>query len=178
MTSHVAKSIAAKSVAALLAVSAFGLSPLAAQAASGLYLGIGAGVAENRDIDDTDTAVKAIAGYNFNETFGIEGQYVDFGETAGPGFRSQADTVAVEGVVNLPFTPRFGVFGKGGVHYASLDTTVLGVSRTDNETDATYGAGVKFDFTDYLGVRGEWERFEIEDADTDVLSASLMFKFM
>lgn len=178
MNSRIANPLVAKSLAAALAVSAFGLSPLAAQAASGLYLGVGGGVAENRDIDDSDTAVKAIAGFNFNETFGIEGQYVDFGEAVGPGFRSQADTVAVEGVVNLPFTPRFGVFGKGGVHYASLETTVLGVSRTDNETDATYGAGVKFDFTDYLGVRGEWERFEIDNADTDVVSASLMFKFM
>ena len=178
MTFRIAKFIAAKSLAAALAVSALGLSPLAAQAASGLYLGIGGGVAENRDIDDSDTAVKAIAGFNFNETFGIEGQYVDFGEAVAAGLRSEAETVAVEGVVNLPFTPRFGVFGKGGVHYASLDTTVLGSTRSENETDATYGAGLKFDFTDYLGVRGEWERFEIDNADTDVVSASLMFKFM
>lgn len=178
MTSRIAKPITSKSLAAVLAASALGLSPLAAQAASGLYLGLGAGVAENRDLNDSDTAVKGIAGFNFNETFGIEGQYVDFGKAVGPGFRSQADTVALEGVVNLPFTPRFGVFGKGGVHYASLDRTVLGVNRRDNETDATYGAGVKFDFTNYLGVRGEWERFEIANANTDVLSASLMFKFM
>lgn len=167
-----------KSIATTLVISVLSLSAVATQAAQGLYLGVGAGVAENRDLDDTDTAVKAIAGFNFNETFGIEGQYVDFGETVGPGFRSQADTVALEGVVNLPFTPRFGVFGKGGVHYASLDSTVLGINRSDNQTDATYGAGVKFDFTDYLGVRGEWERFEIDNADTDVLSASLMFRFM
>lgn len=167
-----------KSLATSLIVTTLGLSAAVAQAAPGLYLGIGGGTAKNRDLNDSDTALKATAGYNFNETFGIEGQYVDFGETVGTGFRSKADTVAVEGVVNLPFTPRFGVFGKGGVHYASLDTTVLGVNRTDNETDATYGAGVKFDFTDYLGVRGEWERFEINNADTDVVSASLMFKFM
>lgn len=178
MTSSIAKSIGSKTIAAALMASAVGLSPLAAQAASGMYLGIGGGVAENREIDDSDTAVKAIAGFDFNETFGVEGQYVTFGETVGPGFRSEADTVAIEGVVNLPFTPRFGVFGKGGVHYATLESTVLGVNRSDNETDATYGAGVKFDFTDYLGVRGEWERFEIENADTDVVSASLMFRFM
>lgn len=177
MTSRIAKSMGAKSVAAALALTASWLSPLAAQA-SGLYLGVGGGVAKNRNINDSDTAVKAIAGFDFNETFGIEGQYIDFGEAVGPGFRSQADTVAVEGVVNLPFTPRFGVFGKGGVHYASRDTTVLGVSGSDNQTDATYGAGVKFDFTDYLGVRGEFERFEIKNAATDVVSASLMFKFM
>lgn len=151
--------------------------PLYAQAAPSLYLGLGGGVADNKDLDDTDTAIKALVGFNFNETFGVEGSYIDFGETNRGAFRSEADTVAVHGIVNLPFNPRFGLFAKGGAHFANVTTSGPGFSRSEDETDATYGAGAKFEFTDYLGARAEWERYEMENRDTDVVSASLIFKF-
>lgn len=163
-----------KSMAVLLACAL--AAPLYAQA-SNIYLGLGGGRADNRDLDETDTAIKALAGFNFNETFGIEGSYVDFGEATRGAIATEAETVALQGVINLPFTPKFGAFAKGGVHYADVTTTVGAVSASGNETDATYGAGAKFDFTHYLGVRGEWERFEIDGADHDLISASLIFKF-
>jgi hypothetical protein len=49
----------------------------------------------------------------------------------------------------------------------------------ERSTDATYGLGLRYDFTKAFGVRGEWERFRTGGnvGDIDVFSVSGVVRF-
>lgn len=146
----------------------------AAIAAQGVYLGIGAGAANNKTADDSDGAVKVFAGFDFNEMWGAEASYVDLGRAeVGPAW-VDAETVALQGLFNWGVTPQFGIFGKAGAHYADVSSNFGGSS---NEGGLVLGAGVKYEFTPFLGIRGEVERFDMDRAKSDVVTASLVLKF-
>lgn len=145
-----------------------------AMATQGVYLGIGAGAANNKTVDDSDTAVKVFAGFDFNDMWGVEASYIDLGRAEVGPIAVDAETVALQGVFNWGLTPRFGIFGKAGAHYADISSNVGG---SDNEGGLALGAGVKYEFTPFLGIRGEVERFDMDEAKSDVITASLVFKF-
>lgn len=146
----------------------------AAVAAQGVYLGIGAGAANNKTVDDSDTAVKVFAGFDFNHMWGAEASYVDLGRAEVGPIAVDAETMALQGVFNWGLTQRVAVFGKAGAHYADISSNVGG---SDNEGGLVLGAGVKYEFTPFLGIRGEVERFDMDEAKSDVITASLVLKF-
>jgi OOP family OmpA-OmpF porin len=47
----------------------------------------------------------------------------------------------------------------------------------DSGTDPTYGVGVQYRFTDHVALRGEYSRFEVEEADADLAQLQLRFDF-
>ncbi len=142
---------------------------------TGPYVGIGVGSARNSVVKDSDTAVKGFLGYDFNKNFGIEAAYADLGKaTAGADHISRKATYA-DGVIRMPLSYGIGIFAKGGVHYTRSSSNLYG---SDTNTDATYGAGLSYDFSRNLGARAEWERFEQDRGRDDMVSASLVFKFM
>ena len=47
---------------------------------------------------------------------------------------------------------------------------------TDGE-DFTYGVGLAFRITGKLWIRGEWQVFEVDDADLDMASLGVHFRF-
>jgi len=145
-----------------------------------VYVGAGGGRAENKDLnnDKDNGAWKAFVGYDFNKVFALEAGYVDLGETSAGPIRAESKGPEIVGIVSFPLTDNFGLFAKGGVHRLEVKRTTLGVfSSTDRETDATYGAGLKFGFNKNVSLRGEWERFEMDNNDNDLISASLVFNF-
>jgi OOP family OmpA-OmpF porin len=146
---------------------------------SSLYIGAGGGQAENKDLnnDKDGSAWKAFIGYDFNKVFALEAGYVDLGETSDGPISAESKGPEIVGVFNFPLTDHFGLFAKGGVHRFEVKRNVLGISSTNRETDATYGAGVKFGFNKNVSLRGEWERFEMDNNDNDLISASLVFNF-
>ncbi|MHB1951909.1 MAG: outer membrane beta-barrel protein [Acidiferrobacteraceae bacterium] len=189
----------------VLAVLAGGLLLAAAGAAqasayswpSGLYVGAGGGVARERNIQDNltipgtvtttskrHTAWKAFAGVNADQYFAVEAGYVHFGtgyassSTTGESVSVSPSGPYLDAVLKLPFTRHFGLFAKGGVDYmrSKVTDSVTGVTAT-RRVRGTYGAGVKYSFTRNVAVRGEWERFRIPRANTDLVSASAVFAF-
>jgi OmpA-OmpF porin, OOP family len=145
-----------------------------------IYIGAGGGQAENKDLnnDKDGSAWKAFVGYDFNRVLALEAGYVDLGTTNNGPIRAESKGPEIVGIITLPITDNFGVFGKGGVHRLEVKRTTLGVSSsTDRKTDATYGAGLKFAFNKNLSLRGEWERFQMDNNDNDLVSASLVFNF-
>lgn len=159
----------------LAAVAALAAAP--SFAAPGPYLGAGAGRVNNNAIDETATGYKAFVGYNFTDYLSVEGGYVNLGSyDVGPA-NVDVDGLNLVGVLTLPFTPQFGAFAKGGAAWTQTRAEVGGLSADDRTTDATYGAGVKFDFNHTFGVRGEWERFELDRQEADLISASAVFRF-
>ncbi len=169
--------------AALASGSAF------AGADSGFYLGAGVGQASVGDInidggegfsfDGDDTGYKAIVGFNFGWIplidLAVEGSYVDFGKADDAGSNVDADALAAFGVVGVNLGP-IGIFGKVGAVNWDAKVSVEGVSADDDGTDPAYGIGARFQLGSFQ-IRAEYELFDIDAADVDFLSASLLYTF-
>ena len=175
-----------------LLVAAFCLSagPAAAQG-TGFYAGgsvgrtsvdvcrkLGSGLTS---CDDTDSGFKLFGGYKFNPNFGAEVAFVDLGEikATGPGgtARLESDGLQLAAVGRFPINPQFDVFGKLGLFMWDISASGPGGSLSDDGTDIMIGAGVSWHFTRQLSLRGEWERFDIDGDDVDLLSVGLQFNF-
>lgn len=155
------------------------------------------GITATTSIDDSDMGWKLFGGYQVNPNFALELGYVDLGEismdvtvtapvagTASAGI--EIDGFALSGLGILPIGDRFGVFGRVGLYAwdgnADMDVTISGVgtvslSEDADGTDIFFGLGAKYDFTDNLGARVEWERYDIDGDDVDLISGSLVFSF-
>ncbi len=173
-----------------------GLLPGAAFAGteSGFYVGAGVGQAsvgdidvENQgeiDFDGDDTGFKVFAGYNFGiiplVDLAIEGGYVDFGNPDDDvsGFNVEADATGWDlfGLVGANIGP-VGVFGKVGMVMWDGDASVEGIEfASDDGTDPAYGIGARLKFGS-LEVRAEYEIFDLDVADVDMISASGVWTF-
>jgi OOP family OmpA-OmpF porin len=163
--------------------------PLSAHATdNGLYLGGGAGV-YNLDINDTDfddnaTVGKIFAGYRLHPNLAIEADYQKLFEADDDilGLKTEVDadawTVALR--PTLPLTDFVDLYAKVGYTWYDVKTkaSLLGVSTTDSESDSdfSWGGGVDFNFGN-LSLRGEFSRIEVNDADLNLLTAGVMFRF-
>ena len=160
-------------------------------------------------IDDnkTDLGYKIFGGFKINRNFAIEGGYFNLGKL---GFK--ADTVTAGGVPGgtlngdiklqglnldavgiLPFTQKFSAFGRIGVQYAEAKDTFTGTGVAEGVATANpnpskraanykVGLGLQYDFTESVGMRGEWERYRIDDAvgnqgDVDLYSLGVVVMF-
>lgn len=158
------------------------------------------------DKDDSDVGWKILGGYQFNKYLGVEASYVDFGKakfddasalsTLGlplvGNFKFEAKGGSLAATGTWPFARRFGVFGKLGALYwdAELDGTVSasGVTSSreedDNGVSVMFGGGGKFDVTERLSLRVEWERYDsvgdednTGETDIDLISGGLIYRF-
>lgn len=162
---------------------------------SGLYIGAGVGQASVGDIDGgdidggegtgsinfdgDDTAYKLIVGYNFGiiplVDLGVEAEYVDFGEPDEGGIDVNADAIAAFGVAGVNLGP-VGLFGKVGAFSWDADISDGIASASDDGTDMAYGIGARFHLASFQ-IRAEYEIFDADIADVDLLSASLVYTF-
>ena len=149
--------------------------------------------------DNRDTGGKIFGGYQFNRYFAIEGGYFDLGR-----FSFTANTVPIGTLTGdikikgvnldlvgmLPITEKFSAFGRVGVTRAEARDTFTGTglvrllrtTANQRETNAKYGLGLQYAFTDRLGMRAEVERYRINDAvgnngDIDLASLGLVYSF-
>jgi OOP family OmpA-OmpF porin len=147
----------------------------------GFYAGAGVGQSfvDEGVYDDEDTAFSVFGGYEFNPYIGVEAGYVDFGKVQADkrmGPELEGDTAYLTAVGTLPITDSFSAYAKAGFHSWNLDSDLVSNSD-DSGTDPTYGLGVQYRFTDRLALRGEYSRFEAEDADVDLASVQVRFDF-
>ncbi|QNP41890.1 outer membrane beta-barrel protein [Lysobacter solisilvae (ex Woo and Kim 2020)] len=149
----------------------------------GFYAGAGVGQSfvDEGAYDDEDTAFSVFGGYQFNRYFGLEAGYADFGkiepDVTGPAL--EGDTAYFTAVGTLPITDKFAAYAKAGLHRWNVDTSLPGLVGGDDDsgTDPTYGVGLQYRFTDKVALRGEYSRFEIEDADADLAQLQVRFDF-
>ncbi len=149
-----------------------------AGADSGFYIGAGVGDASISEgsFDESDSAYKLIAGYNIGfipfVDFAVEGSYVDFG-SPGNTASGNVDVTGLDafGLVGLNFGP-VGIFAKAGAMKWDLKTN----SGSESGTDPAYGIGAKFSFLSFA-VRAEYEVFEFDKTDVDMVSLSATYTF-
>ena len=179
----------------LSALAALGLmAGTAAQADTqpGFYAGAGIGTTTVGDddfdgsgIDDSDTGFKVFGGYNFNENFGVEVSYFDFGEASAE-LSGDSVSVGVSGlsasaVGRLPVSEMFSLYGKLG--FASYDVDVKfniagfgSGSGSESDSDMIYGVGGALSFGGNFEARLEYEALNV-DGDASMLSISGLFRF-
>lgn len=149
--------------------------------------------------DDRDTGYKLYGGYQFNKYFALEGGYFDLGTFGFTATTVPAGTLNgtirlkglnLDAVGILPVTEKFSLFGRiGAAHTQAKDTFtgtgavgVINPNPSQRATNYKLGVGLQYAFTPALAMRGEVERYRIDDAvgnkgDIDLLSIGLVYRF-
>ena len=176
--------------AAVAAALLSGAGPASLYAADGPYLGAGIGLASVKEQVDTetldaeDTAFRGFVGYRTNALpvvdLAIEGAYTDFGRPsqtlAGQNVQFKLSGASVAGLVILPLGP-FDLYAKGGALSWRSERSNGASMASRSGSDPFYGAGIAF-YLWKVGVRAEYERFQIKDVDRlQMLSLSVLFQF-
>ncbi|HEX5755256.1 MAG TPA: outer membrane beta-barrel protein [Arenimonas sp.] len=149
--------------------------------------------------DDLDAAYKGFLGYRMGPNFALETGYVDFGQFGY--FASVQPPGTLTGVVKvrgvhldalgiMPLGDRLSAFVRAGVIYARARNSFFGTGsvavfdprRSETDTSFKFGVGLDYDFGPNWSVRGEAERYRIDDAvgvieDVDLLSLGLVYRF-
>ncbi|MDP2447939.1 MAG: outer membrane beta-barrel protein [Polaromonas sp.] len=154
--------------------------------------------------DNSGTGYKLFGGYQLNRNFAVEGGYFDLGKSS---YTVNANRVTdnAAGTFNgetrvrglnldlvgmLPVSDRFSVFGRVGAAYAqsrasfnSTGAVPVNTSNTRrNDTNLKVGLGMQYAITEALAVRGELERYRINDpvrnrGHIDMASLGLVYRF-
>jgi OOP family OmpA-OmpF porin len=150
------------------------------------------------DDDDRDIGFKLFAGRKFNKHFAVEAGYYNLGKLGFTANTTPAGSLTgsakfqglnLDAVGILPLTEKFSLLGRVGYAYTEAKDTftrtgaVPVLSDPDpkkSQGNYKYGAGVQYDFTPKLGLRGEWERYRVNDAvgnkgDIDMLLIGLVY---
>jgi hypothetical protein len=145
---------------------------------SGIFLGIGAGDAtiKDSDFDESDSAYKVFAGYNFGVVplvdLAIEASYVHFGNPSVGVASAEVTGLNAYGLAGLSFGP-LGLFAKAGVINWGADTSDGTVTNSESGTDPAYGVGARLAFGSF-SVRAEYEYYDLSsETDIDVGMASI-----
>ncbi len=148
---------------------------------SGWYVGGHIGQSDIDEIGEKDTAFRILGGYQINKNFGAELGYTDFGKSESGGITFKGNAIELTAVGTLPINNQFSVYGKLGFAMTEGEASALGVSRSEDSVTPTYGVGVQYNFSPTLGLRGEWQRYDVGDdpiqSDVDVLSIGVIFRF-
>jgi OOP family OmpA-OmpF porin len=154
------------------------------------------------DDDNRDTGYKLFGGYKFDRNFAVEGGYFNLGKFGFTANTTPAGSLTgtakfqglnLDAVGILPFTEKFSGFARAGLIYTEAKDTftgtggAVGIAASNpnpkkSEGNYKFGFGVQYDFTDSLGLRGEWERYRVNDAvgnkgDIDMLLIGLVYTF-
>jgi OOP family OmpA-OmpF porin len=144
-----------------------------------------------------DDGYKVLGGYHVNRFLALEGSYFDLGSfnfkanTTPPGALNgeiRLRGFGLDAILNAPLTDKLSVFGKVGANYAqardrfnaSGAVTVSNSAPSKSEFNPKLGIGMQYALTDALALRGEIERYRVNDAvgnrgDVDQLSFGLVY---
>ena len=149
--------------------------------------------------DERDLGYKLAIGRQLNRYFAVEAGYHDLGEfgfsaatTQNGALRGTAAFrgVALDLVAQLPLSERISLLGRIGMHYTKASThfrgnrlaAVTDPDSSERKAHPKVGLGLEYKFSEALALRGEAERYRVNDAvgnrgDVDLYSVSLVYKF-
>lgn len=119
--------------------------------------------------DNSDTAARVFAGYQFTRSFAMEIGYHNLGTVAargsGPaGVTETAELSAIDFayVGSWPIANRFSLLARLGLYLGKVDAKASATGRnwkTSRNNDITFGAGVGYVLTEHAEFRFEWQHF-------------------
>ncbi|QBM18838.1 hypothetical protein MARI_29810 [Marinobacter sp. JH2] len=118
------------------------------------------------DFDDKNDMLGAGLGYQFNEFFALEAEYIDFGNFGDDEVEGKLKGVGLSAIGRLPLTQSFGVYAKAGAFASAFDVDAFDDSETYDEVNPFVGAGVDFRVTQQLTAFAEYNRYNV-DIDKD-----------
>jgi len=150
-------------------------------AKEGLYIGVVSTqtFVDEHGFDEDDTGGKLFAGYRFNNYIALEGGYYDFGEIGSHNNQVDINGFSLAAIGSLPVSSNLSLFAKVGAHNWDADArgSVADHFSETGDTDAFYGLGVDYVVSENWQVRGEVERYEVEDFDIDSISLGISYNF-
>lgn len=173
------------------------IAPGAAFAAdNGIYVGLASSdVSSDYDVGafagaepiEDDRGFKAIVGFRPLDSFAIEANYADLGDTRVPlglacvttpcpaevSIDSRAVSVSAVGLFALPLVDLYARLGVA--RWESKETSFL--AQTTEGTDPTYGAGAQVRVGSFA-LRMEYERFDFDDDSADLVSIGFTYTFL
>ncbi len=176
----------------LASVCAVGMSAnLMAKDAPNVYVGGGYGQYkfefENDDIDtdfdDSSDVIKVFVGSELAPGIAVELGYHDFGDTEQGPFEANLEGVSIGGKFGVPVTHFMTLYGNLGWFFWDADVegtflddvTPISFSESYDGNDVFYGAGAKFDVSERVAIRVEYNRYELDDEidpELDIFSVS------
>ncbi len=158
---------------------------------SNWYVGINIGQmsidddAEGLEIDDSATAYRVYGGFDFNRFFGVEIQYIDFGEVSGNAVinnttisaTADANGFGVAGVAHIPLGEQFNLTGRLGYLAWDADTQAVGLSGGNSDRDIFIGVGGEWVASDQWVLGLDLERYKLDDVHVNVWSLGARFRF-
>ena len=114
--------------------------------------------------NESNTSYHLYTGGMFNQNFGAEIGYVDFGRSTRGGGRTHAHGVNLSLVGNIP-VGSLNLYAKLGTLYGRTKVTASPLSGSatgsDSGWEGTYGVGVGFNLTPRSSVVLEWNRYDL-----------------
>ena len=159
------------------------------------------GLTGSASIDRSAGSLRVFGGYQFTPHFALEGGYVNLGKfdysssISSPAADSVNGHLGVQGidlaaVGTLPLNQQWSLFGKAGALYAKtkLDASSGGAVAVSDQSHTgaspLLGAGVSYDITRQVAVRGEVDRyFRVGDSgttgrgDIDQYTVGVVYRF-
>lgn len=168
------------------------LGPLQASADNGFFVGANIGSASlNEDfdgltVDDDSLSFRIVGGWRFNRYFALEGGYHDFGDferdldiDGVPGqVKLSADGFTMAAAGSIPIGEIFALQGRAGMFFWNGSAEINNVTQaTPEDSNLFLGLGASVDVSDSFMLTGDWTRYELESAVSDVYSVGFQYQF-
>jgi opacity protein-like surface antigen len=160
------------------------------------YVGIGFGdtaadiaSSSGQNINYTSTGMRLVAGNQISPYLSVEAEYIDLGKFTSDKASIAAKGLGLSGLLALPMSTSFSLFGKAGL--ARIETTatanpgsVLSAIASDSRIGLTLSYGVQLDVSPNATLRISWDSYKASALvgpftdRVDMKSAALLiFKF-
>lgn len=134
------------------------------------------------NFDASDRTASLYGAWHPSDNLSLEVGYQTFGEftevAGATTARIKADgfTLGVRGV--LPLSQRFSLEGRLGSFFWDGNASINDVTQaTPSDTNLFLGGGAAWQLNDTFSLTASWTRFNLDDADVDVLSAGVELRF-
>ncbi len=143
--------------------------------AEGFYAGAGIGITQIEDSEDGESfkdnpfGWRLLAGYDFSESFAIEGSYVNSGEAEdtiqGIDVKAELSAFTFSVVGLIPMNEQTRLFGKLGYYDGEEEVTAFGITVDEDADGLTAGFGFRYETQSAFTIRGDIDWFDT-DLDT------------
>ena len=167
-----------KKIAIATLLAAFATVPAVAAAEAYIGLNVGSNQMNFTNIGSS-TAYNILGGYSFNQYVAAEVAYTDLGTASATGSGVTADIkgtqMSLAAVGFLPLGKDFALLGKLGYASTKIDISganVVGTSATKD--DLIYGVGAQYNIGKNVGLRLNYDMFNVGDTTTNVETSSMI----
>lgn len=143
-----------------------------------------AGCPGSATCDDTNRALRVLAGYDINRNFSAEIGFHNLGEATGGTASIKANAWEALLVGRWPFARAFSGYGKLGAYRGNAKGSGTLMNAKDTNYNVTYGLGLQLDVSRNVSLRGEWQAYPSlgggslgTHSDVNVVSAGVLWHF-